>query len=255
MRLATWASTAFLLVASTMAQEEPDPVVREAMAKRQISLNTGATILPVPDPTSSPTSSPAPPPSTSSPDPPSSTSIVDPPPPSSTSSSVAPPSSTSSPRPSSTSASFSAPESSTFTSALVTSIPVAFTTTIITIDDSGVTRTSEMISSTLAASTTGFATVTGAPAVNSGDGAEPSSGLSSDKKKIIGGVVGGVGGAILLGGIAIVAWRLWGKKKQRWDEDEVWTTGRAEGDESRKPESSGATVTSGGVKSNPAANF
>jgi hypothetical protein len=40
-----------------------------------------------------------------------------------------------------------------------------------------------------------------------------SSGLSSTSKKIIGGVVGGVGGAILLGGIAVAIWRVYGKKK------------------------------------------
>lgn len=39
--------------------------------------------------------------------------------------------------------------------------------------------------------------------------------MSDSSKKIIGGVVGGVGGAILIGGLAIVAWRLWGKKKRQ----------------------------------------
>jgi hypothetical protein len=38
--------------------------------------------------------------------------------------------------------------------------------------------------------------------------------MSPQTKAVIGGVVGGIGGAILIGGIAIVAWRLWGKKKR-----------------------------------------
>lgn len=37
--------------------------------------------------------------------------------------------------------------------------------------------------------------------------------MSPNSKAIIGGVVGGVGGAILLAGLAFVAWRLWGKKR------------------------------------------
>jgi len=38
--------------------------------------------------------------------------------------------------------------------------------------------------------------------------------MSPHTKAIVGGVVGGIGGAVLLGGLAIVAWRLWGKKKR-----------------------------------------
>lgn len=38
--------------------------------------------------------------------------------------------------------------------------------------------------------------------------------MSPQTKSIIGGVVGGIGGAIVIGGLAIVAWRLWGKKKR-----------------------------------------
>lgn len=37
--------------------------------------------------------------------------------------------------------------------------------------------------------------------------------MSTSTKKIIGGVVGGVGGALLVGGIALVAWRMWGRKQ------------------------------------------
>lgn len=43
--------------------------------------------------------------------------------------------------------------------------------------------------------------------------------MSSNTKAIIGGVVGGVGGALLLAGLGYTAWRIWGKKKNLHDED------------------------------------
>ena len=45
-------------------------------------------------------------------------------------------------------------------------------------------------------------------------GSSGGSGLAPSSKKIIGGVIGGVGGAILLGGLAIVAWRIWGRNRR-----------------------------------------
>lgn len=47
-----------------------------------------------------------------------------------------------------------------------------------------------------------------------------SPGLTGGQKSIIGGVVGGVGGAILLGGLAVVAWRIWGRKRRAVDDDD-----------------------------------
>lgn len=61
---------------------------------------------------------------------------------------------------------------------------------------------------------------TGAPSLGSGGGGSGSSGLSASSKSVIIGVVVGVGGAILLGGLAFVAWRIWGRKKQSVDEDD-----------------------------------
>ena len=49
--------------------------------------------------------------------------------------------------------------------------------------------------------------------------------MSSNTKKIIGGVVGGIGGAIVLGGLAIVAWRIWGRKKNRSEDDDDYLAG------------------------------
>jgi hypothetical protein len=62
----------------------------------------------------------------------------------------------------------------------------------------------------------------------SGDG----NGLSESNKKVIGGVIGGIGGALLLGGIALVFWRM--KKRQSKvtadDDDLNLNTGAALGD-------------------------
>jgi hypothetical protein len=86
--------------------------------------------------------------------------------------------------------------------------------------------------------TTGQAVTTELPSPQKG---EPGSGggLSSTKKSIIGGVVGGVGGAILLGGIALVCWRMWGRKKRisEDDDDLMAGTGSALGDKQHSPAS------------------
>jgi len=68
-------------------------------------------------------------------------------------------------------------------------------------------------SARVVSSTTGFATATILPELQDGSSGGGGGGLSPSSARIVGGVVGGVGGAILLGGLAIVAWRLWGKKK------------------------------------------
>jgi hypothetical protein len=79
--------------------------------------------------------------------------------------------------------------------------------------------------------TTGQATYTDPPEVQPG-GNSGDSGLSDSNKKVIGGVVGGVGGALLLGGIALVFWRM--KKRQNKvtadDDDLNLNTGAALGD-------------------------
>ena len=110
-------------------------------------------------------------------------------------------------------------------------------------------------------STTGMATTTRALGTQGTGGA--SSGVLSDKNKtVIGGVVGGVGGALLLGGIALVCWRMWGKKKSRVTEDDadlMAGTGSALGD---KPQNGSTPFQSNleqyhnpGGRPNAAANF
>lgn len=103
----------------------------------------------------------------------------------------------------------------------------AFVSTIVqTIDGSAVqaTVTSERIVQT----TTGF--VTSTPSPSDGGDSDESDGMSSNTKAILGGVLGGIGGAILLGGIIVVVWRMWGRRRRNndFDADDVYTTGAAE---------------------------
>lgn len=70
--------------------------------------------------------------------------------------------------------------------------------------------------------------MTSTPSLNgSGDGSNGSSGLSSSSKKVIGGVVGGVGGAIILGGIGLVIWRVWGRKRAAPEDDNLMGGGNS----------------------------
>ena len=68
-------------------------------------------------------------------------------------------------------------------------------------------------SSQVIAAALASATSSGSPSVD-GSGGSGSSSLSPRTKSVIGGVVGGVGGAILLGGLAVVFWRVWGKNRR-----------------------------------------
>jgi len=49
--------------------------------------------------------------------------------------------------------------------------------------------------------------------------------MSSKTKSTVIGVVVGVGGAIVLGGLLIVAWRIWGRGKKHDDSDELMSFG------------------------------
>ena len=95
---------------------------------------------------------------------------------------------------------------------ITTSATQEVTTTYTSVTD-GSTVTGTRTSSTVVAQTTSVDPTT---LSNHGSG---SSGLSSSTKATIGGVVGGVGGALLLGALAYTAWRIWGKKKNLHDDD------------------------------------
>ncbi|KAG2412245.1 hypothetical protein HFD88_009802 [Aspergillus terreus] len=64
------------------------------------------------------------------------------------------------------------------------------------------------------------ASATESPSLNGKADNSGSSGLSSSEKKIVIGVVVGVGGAILIGAIAVVAWRMHVRKRNALDQDD-----------------------------------
>ncbi|KAL8674262.1 MAG: hypothetical protein Q9168_001329 [Polycauliona sp. 1 TL-2023] len=94
-----------------------------------------------------------------------------------------------------------------------------FVTTVVTVSGSS-TRTSISTGNTVVPVSTSLVTTTKNPtALNEKQGDSSSSGLDSSQKRIVIGVVVGIGGAILLGGIAIVAWRLRSRKRRAMEDD------------------------------------
>ena len=63
-------------------------------------------------------------------------------------------------------------------------------------------------------------TSTAAAGLDSSGNSSGSSGISDNTKNIIIGVCVGIGGAILLGGLAVVAYRVRGRKKSQHDDDD-----------------------------------
>lgn len=126
-----------------------------------------------------------------------------------TSSTEKPPSSTVPPKTSST----TTPET---TSKPSSSVPMSTITHVVTrTNDDG--SKSTFVSETTAAPTAGL---------QDDSGKKSSSGMSTSTRNIVIGVVVGVGGAIVLGGIGLVAWRIWGRKKsQNEDADMDFDTG------------------------------
>lgn len=93
-----------------------------------------------------------------------------------------------------------------------TSTPEPVTSTIRTV----ITTTN---SAGQATSFTTDTTVTHTPALNEANSGGSSSGMSTQTRNTVIGVVVGVGGAIVLGALGFVAWRIWGKKKQAEEND------------------------------------
>lgn len=84
---------------------------------------------------------------------------------------------------------------------------------------------------------------TSTPGLTSGDG--ETSGMSTKTRNTVIGVVVGVGGAIVLGALGLVGWRIWGRKKHNeendglMDYDMTATTGGVE--KSERGSSAGGT--------------
>jgi len=87
--------------------------------------------------------------------------------------------------------------------------------------------------------TSSKSTSTGTPSLNGSSGSSGSSGLSSSSKKTIIGVVVGIGGAILVGALAVVAWRIWGRNKKGEDEDDIYGNPPGSSDEAKTSSISG----------------
>ena len=92
-----------------------------------------------------------------------------------------------------------------------------FTSTVVTVI--GGSTFSNTITSSRVEAVTASSTPSTPPGLNSSNGGPGKSGLSSGQKRTIIGVVVGIGGAILLGGLAVVAWRIWGKRKTVKNDD------------------------------------
>ncbi|KAF4977008.1 hypothetical protein FZEAL_6408 [Fusarium zealandicum] len=60
---------------------------------------------------------------------------------------------------------------------------------------------------------------TSTPGLNSEDNEDSSSGMSPKTRNTVIGVVVGIGGAIVVGVLGLVAWRIWGRKKQNDEAD------------------------------------
>lgn len=95
-----------------------------------------------------------------------------------------------------------------------------------------------MTSSTLTTST---------PGTQSGDDSGGGSGMSANTRNIVIGVVVGIGGAILLGALGVVAWRIRNRKKRAEENDGLmgdYSAGYSQMDKSEPPSSAAGTVPS-----------
>jgi len=71
---------------------------------------------------------------------------------------------------------------------------------------------------------TSSGTVTKTPGLSQGSSGG-TSGMTKETRNIVIGVVVGVGGAIVLGALGFVAWRIWGRKKQAEEQDNLMSYG------------------------------
>jgi len=149
-------------------------------------------------------------------------------------------------------------KATTITTPLVSSSTRRYTTIITTVTG-GSTITTAVPTEEVVASTTGYATATISPSLNdNGSSGSNGGGLSTSTKSIIGGVVGGIGGAILLGGLALVAWRMWGRRRAKgpgMDDDDVMGAQPHESLMTEKDEPPLARYHGGGGQINTASNF
>jgi hypothetical protein len=143
-----------------------------------------------------------------------------------------------------------------------TTIPVV-TVIVTTNSDNAViyiTSTSQMVQSSI----TGYSEYTTAPGLTGNGSSNSGGGISGSSKKIIAGVVGGIGGAILLGAIIFACWRIWGNRNRYNPDDDLdYAAGTGQGLGSSPGKDEGiandndheSRYTGSTVRPNAAANF
>ncbi|KAF9871547.1 putative cell wall protein [Colletotrichum karsti] len=97
----------------------------------------------------------------------------------------------------------------------------------------------------VATSFTSESTVTSTPGLNQSDSGDSSSGMSTQTRNTVIGVVVGVGGAIVLGALGFVAWRIWGKKKQAEENDGLMEYNNQYGNEAKVEGGAGGSAGTG----------
>lgn len=104
----------------------------------------------------------------------------------------------------------------------------------------------------LPTSFTSRSTVTRAPGLAK-DGSGGSSGMTKETRNVVIGVVVGVGGAIVLGALGFVAWRIWGRKKQAEEQDNLMAYGGVadKSEAGNSPSGTMGTAGGGGAARNP----
>ncbi|MCJ1429501.1 hypothetical protein MMC29_007416 [Sticta canariensis] len=108
--------------------------------------------------------------------------------------------------------------STTATIAPVSSSSQRILITVTSVVGGSTTQISAVSTSVLLPVSTPGSTSTSPSTSGSDDNSSNSPGLETSQKRVIVGVVVGVGGAILLGGLAVVAWRIWGRRKHSAEE-------------------------------------
>lgn len=181
-----------------------------------------------PSPTSTEQSTSDPPPETSTPDAPTSSTTMEETP-ASTSSISSTSSTTSEPDPTSTEDKSSSKPSATSEEPVVSTVVDVVTTT--NSDGNQETMTTKHVT-------------TSTPAPQDGDkNGGGSGGMSSGTRNIVIGVVVGIGGAILLGALGVVAWRIRSRKKAAEENEHLmeYTSGYTQVDKSEPPDSATGT--------------
>jgi hypothetical protein len=121
------------------------------------------------------------------------------------------------------------PTDSLSTTPVLASSTSLATSVVIVTAPNGDTFSSTMVSAAIVTITIGSAASTPSPGLENSASSSSGSGLSSKDKSIVGGVIGGVAGAVLLAGIALVCWRLWGRRRYDPDQDLDFAAGTGQG--------------------------